>query len=214
MDVETTVIQRGLPEHLLRAGVILFDEAFGEKLRIALPDKEKRLDFMDRVFVADHAVVARRGDELSGMLGLSSGSGRYRGGLLDVPWDPRPYRDLLGLRGSIRAVLGLRLAEHHPAVDELYVDGVAVAPADRGEGIGTRLLHEAVSVAREDGLRWLRLHVVDTNPRAQALYERLGFRVTGVEKTRPLERWLGYDAIISMEMPVEMAVKMAGGRRD
>ena len=137
------------------------------------------------------------------MLGLSSGSGHYRGGLLDVPWDPRSYRDLLGLRGSIRAVLGLRFAEHHPAADELYVDGVAVSPAARGQGIGTRLVHEAVAIAREDGLPWLRLHVVDTNPRAQALYERLGFRVTRVEKTQPLERWLGYGAIISMEMAVE-----------
>lgn len=210
MDAAITVIQRGLPEHLREAGVILFDDAFGDKLRIAIPDPEQRLAFMTRVLCGEHAVVARRGDELLGMLGLSSGSGRYRGGLLDVPWDPRPYRHLLGLRDSLRAVLGLRLAEHHPAVDELYVDGVAVAPAARGEGIGTRLLHEAVTVAREDGLRWLRLHVVDTNPRAQALYERLGFRVTGVEKTRPLDRWLGYDAIISMEMPVEMA----GGRRD
>ncbi len=202
MDAETTVIQLGLPEHLRWAGVILFDDAFGDKLRIAIPDRERRLAFMARVLSGQHAVVARRGDDLLGMLGLSSGGGRYHGGLLDVTWDPRPYRDLLGLRGSLRAVLGLRFAEHHPAADELYVDGVAVAPAERGEGIGTRLLQEAVTVAREDGLRWLRLHVVDTNPRAQALYERLGFRVARVEKTRPLERWLGYGAIISMELPV------------
>ena len=198
---DAIAISRGLPADLHDHGVALFDEAFGDKMRMAIPDRPRRLAYMARVFRGDRAVIALRAGELVGMLGLASGSDAYRGGLLDVPWDPRPFLDLMGLRGAIRAAVGLRLAQHRPAPDELYIDGVAVAATDRGRGIGSQLLEEAAVIAHEHGLRWLRLDVVDTNPRAQALYERLGYRVTKVERMGPLERWTGFGAIISMERP-------------
>ncbi|MEA2025089.1 MAG: GNAT family N-acetyltransferase [Chloroflexota bacterium] len=196
------VIRRGLPEDLREAGTILFDEAFGDKLRMAIRDREKRLVFMACVYAADHVVVALRDGELLGMIGLSSGAGHYRGGLMDIPWDPRPFRDLLGLRGSVMAVLSLRLTEHKPAIDELYIDGVAVAPEARGLGIGTKLLDEALVIARESNMRWLRLDVIDTNPRAQALYERLGYKVTKVQSFRYMERIIGFGGMVSMELAV------------
>ncbi len=205
MDDTAVTIIRGLPEDLRAAGVVLFDTAFGDKLRIAIPDRDKRVAYLARVLCREHVVAATRADELVGMIGLRSGEGAYRGGLLDIPWDPRPFRDLLGLRGAIRAGLNLRFADHRPAADELYVDGVAVAASERGQGIGTRLLDEAATIARESGFRWLRLDVIDTNPRAQALYERLGYRVTKVEKVYWMQRWTGYGAIISMERAVDGA---------
>jgi ribosomal protein S18 acetylase RimI-like enzyme len=205
MGFDAIAIERGLPEHLRAAGVSLFDDAFGDKMRMAIPDRSRRLVYMDRVYRGDHVVVATRADELLGMMALASAGGSYRGGLMQVPWDPRPFRDLLGLRGAVRAALGLRLAQHRPTLDELYVDGIAVAPAARGQGIGSTLLAEAMSIAREGGWRWLRLDVIDTNPRAQALYERLGYRVTKVERMGPLRRWTGFGAIISMERPVDAA---------
>jgi ribosomal protein S18 acetylase RimI-like enzyme len=203
MGSDAIAIERGLPDHLRSAGVSLFDDAFGDKMRMAIPDRSRRLAYMDRVYRGDHVVVAVRAGELLGMMALASAAGAYRGGLIDVPWDPRPFRDLLGLRGAMRATLGLRLAQHRPASDELYVDGVAVAAAARGQGIGSKLLAEAMSIAQEGGWRWLRLDVIDTNPRAQALYERLGYRVTKVERMGPLRRWTGFGAIISMERPVD-----------
>jgi ribosomal protein S18 acetylase RimI-like enzyme len=202
MERDDVVITRGLPGHLREAGAGLFDEAFGDKLRMAIPDRDKRVAYIVRVLDGRHALAATRGAELVGMIGLSSCVGPYRGGLLDIPWDPRPFSDLLGFVGALRASLGLRFAEHRPAADELYVDGVAVSPAVRGQGIGSRLLVETEAIARERGLRWLRLDVIDTNPRAQALYERLGYRVTRVEKTNWMERWTGFGAIISMERAV------------
>ena len=208
------VITRGLPGHLREAGAGLFDEAFGDKLRMAVPDRDQRVAYLARVLDGDHAAAAIRGTELVGMIGLSSRAGPYRGGLLDIPWDPRPFRDLLGFVGALRASLGLRFAEHRPASDELYVDGVAVSPVVRGQGIGSRLLMEAEVIARECGLRWLRLDVIDTNPRAQALYERLGYRVTRVEKTQWMERWTGFGAIISMERAVDENASAQPGTPD
>jgi len=203
MSQSEIVIIRGLPDEQRQAAVSIFEEAFGTKMHMAIPDRDKRMAFMKRVYAASHVVVAVRGDDLLGMAGLSARDGAYRGGLLDVPWDPRAHRDLLGLRGSTRAVLGLRMAEHKPAPGELYVDGIAVAPEARGLGIGTRLLDEIAGIAREAGMRWVRLDVINTNPRAQALYERVGYKVTKVQSFRYMERWMGLVGMVSMELALD-----------
>jgi ribosomal protein S18 acetylase RimI-like enzyme len=49
----------------------------------------------------------------------------------------------------------------------------------RGQGLGTVLLEEQLRMARDAGFRRAVLDVAVTNSRAQLLYERLGFRVTG-----------------------------------
>lgn len=180
----------------------LFEGAFGDKMRVAIRDGQKRIAVMERLIIADHVVIARDGDQLLGMAGLSSLGPPYEGGLMGQSWDPRPLRDALGWVGATWATLSLRLADHHPAADELYVDGLAVAPATRGQGVGSRLLAEIAATARRQGLPFVRLEVVDTNPRAQALYERLGYTVTRVESFRPVQRWTGFGALISMELRV------------
>ena len=55
---------------------------------------------------------------------------------------------------------------------------------------------------KRQGKRFVRLDVIDRNPRAQALYERLGYRVTKVQSFRYKERWVGFGAMISMELRV------------
>jgi ribosomal protein S18 acetylase RimI-like enzyme len=201
-DVPIT-IERGLPEHLREQAVSLFEEAFGEKMRIAVRDRTVRMAFKSRAYDARHVVIARRGDRLLGMVGLSTRSGAFAGGLMDVGWDPRAYRDLLGWLGAAWAVWGLHLSDHRPKDDELYVDGLAVAATERSQGIGTRLLDEVTGIAREQAKRYVRLHVVDTNPRARALYERLGFTVTRVQSFRYKQRLIGFGAMISMERRVD-----------
>ncbi len=202
MVEDEVVIRRGLPDELRGEAVTIFEEAFGAKMRLAIGEPQKRMAFMHRVYDASHVVAAARGHELLGMAGLRASDGAYRGGLMDVSWDPRRYRDLLGLGGAVRAILGVRLADHRPEPGELYIDGVAVAPAVRGQGIGTRLLDEITVIAREEGMRWVRLEVVDTNPRAQRLYERVGYKVTKVQSFRYMERWTGFGGMVSMELPV------------
>ncbi|MGW0890292.1 N-acetyltransferase family protein [Saccharopolyspora sp. NPDC002578] len=57
--------------------------------------------------------------------------------------------------------------------------GCSVAPEHQGRGVGTALLHaiRQESVAR--GARRITLKVLGSNPRAQALYQRHGYRVEG-----------------------------------
>jgi ribosomal protein S18 acetylase RimI-like enzyme len=202
VDAPHAIIEHGLPVALRSQAAALFEGAFGDKMRLAIRDGQQRMAIMERLIIADHVVIARDEDRLLGMAGLSSLGPPFEGGLMGQSWDPRPLRDVLGWVGATWATLSLRLADHHPAADELYIDGLAVAPATRGQGIGSRLLAEIAATARHGGLRFVRLEVVDTNPRAQALYERLGYTVTRVESLRPVQRWTGFGAVISMELRV------------
>ena len=66
--------------------------------------------------------------------------------------------------------------------DEAFVQTVAVAPAAQGQGLGTRLVQALLDEAQRRGLRVVMLEVRADNARARALYERLGFRQTGVRR--------------------------------
>jgi RimJ/RimL family protein N-acetyltransferase len=60
------------------------------------------------------------------------------------------------------------------------LEGVAVAPAERGHGIAAAMLDAVVQRAAAAGVRKVSLRVLATNPRAQRVYERAGFSVEGV----------------------------------
>lgn len=64
--------------------------------------------------------------------------------------------------------------------DSLYVHELQVAPPQQGGGIGTAVIEMVIEQGASRGLPIV-LSVVPANPRARALYERLGFRVTCVE---------------------------------
>jgi ribosomal protein S18 acetylase RimI-like enzyme len=58
-----------------------------------------------------------------------------------------------------------------------YVADLAVRPDMQDSGVGTALLRHYLAVARTKGQRACALDVALNNPRAQALYERFGFKV-------------------------------------
>jgi Acetyltransferases len=70
----------------------------------------------------------------------------------------------------------------------LIVD-VALLPAWQGQGIGTTLLRQLKRDALDARTQGLALHVRRDNPRAQALYARLGFRDESVEGMHSLMHW-------------------------
>ncbi len=57
--------------------------------------------------------------------------------------------------------------------------GIEIHRAFRGSGLGSALIRRAVEWGQHNGLEMIRLGVLDTNPRAKALYERLGFQQSG-----------------------------------
>ena len=61
--------------------------------------------------------------------------------------------------------------------DELHINTLAVAPADRRQGYATTLLREVMEDAAAKGAQKATLEVRASNQSALALYEGLGFRV-------------------------------------
>lgn len=90
-----------------------------------------------------------------------------------------PPRDQVIVIGE--AVVGHLVVGTHP--HEVFLARIALLPAWQGRGIGTNIVQDVVRGAAESGLA-VRLTVLCTNERAQALYERLGFRVIGSDEHR------------------------------
>lgn len=64
--------------------------------------------------------------------------------------------------------------------DSLHIVELQLLPEMQGKGIGSAVVRHLIQHGAGLGLP-VTLSVVPANPRAQRLYERLGFEVTGVE---------------------------------
>ena len=67
-------------------------------------------------------------------------------------------------------------------VDAWHIMNVAVAPERRRQGIASALLQRLLELTKDDSLRGYTLEVRISNQRAIELYERAGFRITGVRR--------------------------------
>ena len=75
-------------------------------------------------------------------------------------------------------------------LDELHINNVAVASAQRGAGAGTALLEAVLREGARLGARRATLEVRRSNDRARRFYERLRFSIAGVRPeyyTDPVE---------------------------
>ncbi len=70
-----------------------------------------------------------------------------------------------------------------------YVNVLAVLPAFRGAGLGTKLLGLADDTGRKLGKRGMSVIVSDSNTGARRLYERLGYHEAG-RRTMVKEDWV------------------------
>jgi len=68
------------------------------------------------------------------------------------------------------------------AAGEAHLLNLSIALGHQRRGRGSTLLAEAVRVARERGARRMFLEVRPSNPAAQALYRRFGFRQVAVRR--------------------------------
>lgn len=122
-------------------------------------------------------------------------------GAVSVTW--QVLRSDLSRVAALRAMLVLGVLTRSDAKDALVLDGICVEEAHRGRGVGSALLAVAVQCAKAKELRAVRLSVVDTNPRAEALYRRTGFYPIRSGSMGFLSGIYGFDRYTHMERRVE-----------
>jgi ribosomal protein S18 acetylase RimI-like enzyme len=137
-------------------------------------------------------------DETGRVLGVA---GFQHGGQSFVNFSANALmREFGWLSGAVRYGAAL-LFDRKPGKDVLQMDGIAVHSDARGLGIGTQLIAALEAFAIEHGYQGVRLDVVDSNPHARRLYERLGF-VAQRTADYPFLRAAGFTSITTMIKPV------------
>lgn len=86
--------------------------------------------------------------------------------------------------------------------DAVHIDPIVVSEEARGLGVGTRLLEATAEYARMLKKSKVVLEVVDTNPRAKKLYEKMGFKVVRVDNTSILTNTAGFKKLYHMEKTI------------
>lgn len=190
-------IVRGLPPGLVADAAGLYWDAFGAKLGAVLGPKRRALAFLQDSIRPDHAICALSDDgRLIGIVGFKT----PEGALVDA--DLSRLQAGYGRFGGLWRGLLLGLLERDIENERFLLDGICVSPEARGSGAGTALLQAVADEARARGFRELRLDVIDTNPRARALYERNGFVPLRTERLGPLRMVFGFAASTAMVKPL------------
>jgi ribosomal protein S18 acetylase RimI-like enzyme len=148
--------------------------------------------------VPEYAFAAISGVVLAGIAGFHTDEGSFTGGFLSGSAAYRELVSRLGILSGSRAALVISLYERSPTPGELLMDGIAVRHDFRGQGIGSQLLNMIYEFAASNGFDHVRLEVVDTNPRAQKLYERVGFQAVKSEQFPYLRKILGFGGYTTM----------------
>lgn len=105
--------------------------------------------------------------------------------------------------GRLVGAAGLSVEPRIKARHKGLLFGMYVAPAARQQGAGARLVEAVLAAASARGdLRLLQLTVTQGNTGAQALYERCGFQVFGVE---PMAVRIGERYFAKVHMWCELA---------
>ncbi|WP_417767076.1 GNAT family N-acetyltransferase [Stappia sp.] len=151
------------------AATRIYADALIQKLRPFFGTVEAATSFLAPHMRRDRGISAILGGRIVGIAGY-----RLDGtGLFEPKW--RHFRQRFGFLGTAIRMAGLAFLDKTDEDGVLSMDGIAVSGEARGKGAGTALLDEIAEVARRAGKRAVRLDVIDTNPRARALYERSGF---------------------------------------
>ena len=130
----------------------------------------------DVEFLTDTAITAT---EAQGRFPADVDRAEYRAGFLD--WTLEQLRErVAGSTTSVVTAYGVDVGRLRVVRTETLVElaGLQLLPAHQGKGIGTRIVRDLMAEAASTG-RTFGLSVEKDNPRAQALYERLGLVVVG-----------------------------------
>lgn len=170
-------------------------EAFGAKIGGVLGPRGT--EFIAAMLQPDHAISAvSETGTLLGITGFKTEAGTFVGGEFS------DLTDFYGWFGGAWRGLLLSFLERQIESGCLLMDGICVDAKARGQGVGSALLDAVAQEARARGLSDVRLDVIDSNPRAKALYERKGFVEGKTSDLGPLRHIFGFKSATTMRLSV------------
>ena len=179
----------------------IFNESFLSKFRFISKSEDLQSSFVDDyrlidIDVKDKEFVAVADGVVMGVLTLvfqEQGKFKTKPNLTNFQL-LRKY----GLFALIRAALLDKAFAYKPPKGELYIDSIGVSTDARGMGVGTQMMAFAEGIAKRNGHKKLSLLVMKENPKAKALYERVGYEVISEDSFKWLKPATGYSGAYHM----------------
>jgi ribosomal protein S18 acetylase RimI-like enzyme len=184
-EAKITILDHLLEGHRRRAALIYYS-GLQAKLAPVFGPPLTALAVLPGSLQASRCLIACAGGQPVGVLGIQDQQGSFVEP--SVRSMIRHYGPVMGLA---RAAL-LMTMDHTLPPGHLYLDGIAVAADHRGRGIGTALIQALEARAKENGFATVSLEVIDTNPQARKLYQRLGYQEIAIHTMGPFSRLFGF----------------------
>lgn len=186
------------PEQRAQCAEILY-AAFHQKigmLKLFTRSQEQTLRLIEHSLQPEMGIYALQHGRLVGVAGLQSHKQTFM--VISM-------RDLFaefGTLGGLLRLFWLWLMSwgETPRREHLRIEMLAVDASTRGGGVGTCLLQAVIDKARREGYRAVVLEVMDTNPDARRLYERIGFRQVHHMQTAVITARAGFGGFIRMQL--------------
>ncbi|ACL05810.1 GCN5-related N-acetyltransferase [Desulfatibacillum aliphaticivorans] len=183
----------GLPEEYRKHVAEAYVRTFPHKFETIMGGTEKARQVLERDLNPDCALVASSDGDFAGVAGINILGTRL------VKTRKRTFVRTFGLLSGLLRFGAFRAVSRKAPARELLFDGLVVEEKMRGKGVGSRLLQGVVDYARDRGFSVIKLDVLDTNPRAKALYERTGFKPVKTE-SYPYLYSLGFSGVTTMAL--------------
>ena len=188
--------QQGMPDEFKPTAATLYYDAFGCKLRPIIGEASTGIPLIEGSLQSACCICACTKDELLGVAGFRHNRHKF------VHLQYHALVQQFGLLSGLIRYAIFAATDRLPKPYELVMDGIAVSAAARGQGIGTQLLDALYQFAQQHGYRSIRLDVINTNPNARRLYERVGF-VPKATHAYPFLSSLGFTAVTTMTRAVK-----------
>ena len=197
-NAESFQIGHGMKESDLPRAAELFDLAFSDKFKKAIPEPAMRLRIWESVLDPQQIMAGYLDGNLVSIAVLSYNgkSGFRQGVIIEV-------LKILGLRRTPLALTTFALFEKRIAVDDLYIEAISVAPDVRGMGLGSTTIEAIRSTAVRNRLKTMTLQVIQGNESAKKLYEKHGFLVEEFTKNSLMNFLSGINGAYKMRCAVK-----------
>ncbi|MCD4669149.1 MAG: GNAT family N-acetyltransferase [Actinomycetia bacterium] len=195
------IINKGLPGKFKDSAADLFLNALGEKFIPILGEKNKAKEAIELSINQDNCFSAENESKLLGFLAFQINETSFLNPSLAI------LISVYGLFSGILKAIGLSMLEYKTNSNEIHIEAIAVDESARGKGIGTKLLDAIFQLASEKRYKTITLEVIDINPRARELYERIGFEVVKQSRIWPLNKLIGWPFNKVFLMKKEISLK-------